>query len=239
MKVSVIIPMYNESPIISDSIEVFSSFMSENFDDYELIFSDDGSTDGCGDIVKKYSETDERIILSRYEKNRGKGCAVRTGVLKSSGDIVIYTDCDLAFGVDVVKRVYDRFMSDPSIDVIAGSRNLSADGYEGYTLLRKIASKIYIKFICLIAGFKLTDSQCGIKGFKGDKAREIFAQCTTDGFAFDFEVLLSAHKSDCKCEEVPVKIINHRQSTVHVFSDSFKMLHDLMKIKKNVKKRYK
>lgn len=239
MKVSVVVPMYNESSIIEDSIATFSSFMSENFDDYELIFSDDGSTDGCGDIVKKHSESDNRIILSRYEKNRGKGCAVRTGVLKSTGDIVIYTDCDLAFGVDVVKKVYDRFMSDMSIEVIAGSRNLSADGYEGYTLLRKIASKIYIKFICLIAGFKLTDSQCGIKGFKGERAREIFSQCTTDGFAFDFEVLLSAHKLGCKCAEIPVKIINHRQSTVHVFSDSFKMLHDLMKIKKNVKKRYK
>lgn len=239
MKISLVIPMYNESSIIAASAKEFSDYMSKNYDDYEIIFSDDGSVDGCGKAIEELYSSYPHIILSRYESNRGKGCAVRTGVLKSTGDIVIYTDCDLAFGTDVIKRVTDYFISHPDTDVLAGSRNLSSDGYEGYTPLRKLASKVYIRIIRIIAGFKLTDSQCGIKGFRGDVARKIFSDCTTDGFAFDFEVLLSAHTLGYKMGELPVKIINHRQSTVHVFSDSFKMLSQLMKIKKNVKRRYK
>ncbi len=239
MKISVIVPIYNEKSIIEDSLSAFSDYMKANFDDYEIIFSDDGSTDGCSDAVAAYSEKDPHVILSRYEKNRGKGCAVRTGILKSTGDVVMFTDCDMAYGLDVIKDVYRHFAEHPETSVLVGSRNLRGDGYEGYTFLRKLASKIYIKVLCLTAGFKLSDSQCGMKGFRGDDGRKIFSECETDGFAFDFEVLLIAKYLNMKTDETPVKIINHRASTVNVFSDTFKMLSDLRKIKKRVKKKFK
>ncbi len=240
MKISVIVPIYNEKSIIEHSVTSFAEYMCQNFDDYEIIFSDDGSTDGCGEFVKKYSEKDPHVILSRYEKNRGKGCAVRTGVMKSTGDIVMFTDCDIAYGLDVIKTVYDHFtVGHENTSVLVGSRNLSKDGYDGYTFLRKIASKIYIKVLCISAGFNLSDSQCGMKAFRGNDARKIFSYCETDGFAFDFEVLLTAKQLKMKIDETPVKIINHRASTVHVFSDAFKMLGDLNRIKKSVKKKFK
>ncbi len=240
MKISVIVPIYNESSIIEHSVTSFAEYMSKNFDDYELIFSDDGSTDGCGEFVSEYSKKDPRVILSRYEKNHGKGCAVRTGILKSTGDIVMFTDCDIAYGLDVIKTVYDYFSTGhEDISVLVGSRNLHKDGYEGYTFLRKLASKIYIKVLCITAGFKLSDSQCGMKSFRGDDGRKIFSTCETDGFAFDFEVLMTAKCHGMKIAETPVKIINHRASTVHVFSDAFKMLGDLRRIKKSVKKKFK
>ena len=235
MKLSVIIPMYNESSIIGSSVKQFNDYLSSNFDDYELIFANDGSKDNCGDVVASYSEKDPRVRLVGYEHNRGKGCAVRTGVLASSGDIVVFTDCDVAFGVDVIGRAVEHLNADPDEDMLVGSRNLSKDGYEGYTLIRKLASKTYIKILGIIGGFRLSDSQCGIKGFRGEAARNIFAECETDGFAFDFEVIKIAQAFGYKIGEMPVKIINHRESKVHVMSDAVKMIRDVIKIKKRVK----
>lgn len=239
MRLSVVIPMYNESSIVADSVAEFDKYLSEHFDDYELIFADDGSTDGCGGAVLEYAKEHKNVKLVRYEKNRGKGCAVRTGLLESDGDIAMFTDCDIAFGVDVIGRVAEYFKNNPEKQMVVGSRNLSKDGYEGYTAIRKLASKIYIKVLGVLGGFRLSDSQCGVKGFTKEAAHEIFSRCETDGFAFDFEAIMTASALGYSIGELPVKIINHRESKIHVFSDSFKMIGDVIKIKKRVKKKFK
>ena len=235
MKISLIIPMYNESSIISDAVNTFSSYMEKRFEDWELIFVDDGSVDGCGDAVEVAHEKDSRIRLCRYTPNRGKGYAVRTGVLAAQGDVILFTDCDNAYGEEAVGRIADAITGSEA-DIIVGSRNLSKDGYEGYTFLRKLASKTYIKVIAVAAGFKLTDSQCGIKAFRADIAKKIFSNCEVDRFAFDLEVIMIATKLNAVIGEIPVKIINHRESTVHVLKDSVKMLRDVYRMKKRIKK---
>lgn len=247
MKISVIIPMYNESSIIKDSLMQFQTYMEKTFEDFELIFVDDGSKDGCSEAVKAAEGKLKGVRLVRYEQNRGKGYAVRTGMLAAESDIAMFTDCDIAYGVDVIKNVYDFFANDNEkvkngqqrTSVVVGSRNLTKDGYEGYTFIRKLASKIYIKVLCITAGFKLSDSQCGMKGFRTEDAKKIFSECETDGFAFDFEVLLTAKSKGLKMDEIPVKIINHRESKINVVSDTFKMLGDLMRIKRRVKEKNK
>lgn len=235
MKISLIIPMYNESSIIHEALDTFSSYMAETFEDWELIFVDDGSADGCGEAVAAMHEKDERIRLCRYSQNRGKGYAVRTGVLAAQGDLILFTDCDNAYGTEAIGRL-EQTLRETGADIVVGSRNLSKDGYEGYTLLRKLASKTYIKVISIAAGFKLSDSQCGIKGFRREIAKKIFSNCEVDRFAFDLEVILIGMKLKANIAEMPVKIINHRESTVHVFRDSFKMLRDVRIMKKRIKK---
>ena len=126
--------------------------------------------------------------------------------------------------------------ADMSADMLIGSRNIGKDGYEGYTFLRKIMSKVYIKVLCITGGFKLSDSQCGFKAFRAQTAEEIFSKCKVNGFAFDFEAILWATKLEKKINEMPVKIINHRESSIRPFRDTLKMLRDLRKIKKDVKK---
>ena len=148
----------------------------------------------------------------------------------------MFTDADLAYGTDVIARVAEKFAENPDADVVIGSRNLNKDGYEGYTLLRKIASKTYIKILCIAGGFKLSDSQCGCKAFRGEAAQKIFSRCEVNGFAFDFEAILWSQRYGCKIAEMPVKIINHRESKVHMVSDTIKMLRDLRKMKKRIKK---
>ena len=233
MKISLCIPMYNESSIINDTLKTVSAYMDSAFDDYEVIFSDDGSTDGCRAAVENYPS--DRIRVVGYENNRGKGAAIRNGVLNAVGDVIIFTDCDLAYGLDVVKTAAEIFASDKEVDMVVGSRNLSKDGYEGYTRMRKLASKIYIKCLSLVGGFKLSDSQCGFKAFRRETAHSIFSECKVDGFAFDFEVIIKATNRKLKIAEMPVKIINHRESKVSVMRDSIRMLKDVRKIKKDNK----
>ena len=233
-KISLCIPMYNESSIIADTAKTLHEYMSSTFESYEIIFSNDGSKDGCDRIVEEMNLPHVRVV--GYPNNQGKGCAVRTALLAAEGDIIMFTDADLAYGCDVIKQVWDEFAAHPTADMVIGSRNLHKDGYEGYTFIRKLASKTYIKVLCLVGGFKLSDSQCGCKAFTRETVQAIFPRCEVNGFAFDFEAILWATKLKKTIVETPVKIINHRESKVNVLRDTFKMLRDLSKMKRRIKK---
>ena len=234
MKFTVCIPMYNESAIIADTAKKLSAYMSENFEDYEIIFSDDGSKDGSADLVKKLELPNVRVV--GYPDNRGKGSAVREAMLASEGDAVMFTDSDLAYGTDVIKKVAEAFENNPDCDLVVGSRNLDKSGYDGYTLLRKIASKCYIGVLKIAGGLKISDSQCGCKAFSGRAAKRVFSHCQVNRFAFDFEAILIAEKCGYKIKEIPVKVINHGESKVNVVKDSVKMLRDIAKMKKRISK---
>ena len=95
--ISLIIPMYNESAIIADTAKTVSEYMQKNFESYEILFSDDGSKDGSADIVRALDLPCVRVV--GYEQNHGKGCAVRTGMLEAKGEIVMFTDADLASSI--------------------------------------------------------------------------------------------------------------------------------------------
>ena len=234
MKFSLCIPMYNEVSIIRDTARQLSDYMAANFEDYEIIFINDGSSDGCDKAVSEMNLP--RVRVEGYAENRGKGYAVRLGMLCAKGDVRMFTDADLAYGLDVIAQTRDEFIKAPDVDMVIGSRNLTADGYEGYTFIRKLASKIYIKVLSFIGGFKLTDSQCGCKAFRGETAKKIFSMCEVDRFAFDFEAILWANKFSLKIIEMPVKIINHRESKVNVLHDAPRMIRDIIKMKRKIKK---
>lgn len=225
--------MYNEASIICDTAKTLSSYLQEHFSEYELLFVDDGSKDGTAKLVQELNLPNVRVL--GYEKNRGKGCAVRTGMLEATGDIAMFIDADLAYGTDVIKQAVDTLEAQPDKQMLIGSRVLHPEGYEGYTFVRKLASKAYIKVLNLYGGLKLSDSQCGCKAYRGKAIHDIFSRCETDGFAFDFETILWAQKLGYDIVELPVKIINHRDSKINVVRDTFRMLKELRAIKKRVK----
>ena len=233
MQISVIIPMYNEASVIEKTARELSAYMEENFESYEILFSDDGSTDGSGTLLKELDLPSVRV--TGYEKNQGKGCAVRTAMLEAKGDLVMFTDADLAYGTDVIRRAYAHWQSKGCPELLLGSRNLDKEGYDGYTWLRKVMSKVYIKILCVVGGFRRSDSQCGCKAFSKKASKEIFSRCKVNGFAFDFEAILWADRLGYRVEEMPVKVINHRESKIHIVRDTLRMLRDLRKIRKDVK----
>ena len=234
MRISLCVPMYNESSIIAKTAQELSKYMSENFrEDYEIIFADDGSKDGSADIVNSLNLPNVKVV--GYEKNQGKGCAVRHGVLASCGDIVIFTDADLAYGVDVIADAV-KIVEKGEYPVLVASRAKHKEGYEGYTPIRKLASKTYIKVLNLFGGIKISDAQCGFKAFSGKVGREIFSRCKTNNFAFDLEVILWAQKMKLKIYEMPAKIINHRESKVNILRDAFRMLKEISVIKRNIRR---
>ena len=234
MKISVCIPMYNESAVIADTARTLSAYMKSEFDDYEILFCDDGSTDDSAEIVEKMELPKVKVL--RDTVNRGKGAAVRRGMLAATGDYVLFTDADLAYGTKVIRESVDVFASDPNRDVVIGSRNLNKDGYNAYTFSRKLASKIYIGFLCFVGGFQLSDSQCGCKSFSAKAAKEIFSRCAVDGFSFDFEVLLWADALGLKISEMPVKVLHHRESKIRLFRDSYRMINDILRIRKRIRR---
>ena len=242
MKLSVIIPMYNENSIVTDTAAELGAYLDDycktSGHTFELIFSDDGSADGCGntlrDWIMAHPFVHGEIRVVTAEHNYGKGHAVGLGMASATGDYLLYTDCDLAYGVEVIGKAADAIAA-AGTDILIGSRNLSADGYEGYTFLRKLASKTYIQVLCLYAGFRLSDSQCGFKCFKANVGQALFAKNGTDGWAFDIEILLRATQAGYSITEFPVKILRHRASKIHLVRDSVRMLSDIRKIKRRLR----
>lgn len=240
LKISVCIPMYNEASIIAENAKKLWEYMENNFvledgtRDYEIIYSNDGSSDGCDQIVRDLNLPGIKVV--GYEKNRGKGAAVKTAMLASSGDIAMFTDADMAYGTDVIAKMVQYFDAAPDSQLVIGSRNLDKDGYSNYTLIRKIASKAYIKVLCIVGGFRLSDSQCGCKGFRREAVETIFPRLEVNGFAFDFEALLWASKFKYKITEMPVSVLVHGESKVRIIRDTVRMLRDIIKMKRRIKK---
>lgn len=232
MKVSLVIPAYNEGKIIQDTLRTVSAKLADLAEDYEVILVDDGSTDDTAEAALNCR--DPRVRLERYSPNRGKGRAVRTGMLAARGDIILCTDADLAYGVDVFGVMLDRFAASGA-DLVIGSRRLNDEGYRNYPPLRVFMSKCFGLLSRTISGLPY-DTQCGIKGYRREAARQIFSKCITDGFSFDFEALTRAEKLGLKVEQIPVSVVNFRESKVNVVRDSARMFWDVFRIRRAVGK---
>ena len=234
MKITLLIPMYNEERIIKDTLAEVSAYMKETFlDDYEILFVNDGSRDASAAEVSAFSDPHVRLVS--YDENRGKGYAIRTGVGEARGDVIFFTDCDLAYGCEVIREFYEVLAAEGGPDLAVGSRPKHPEGYAGYTPLRRLVSRAYLLVLRLFGGLKLSDSQCGCKGFRGDVAKRIFSYCEIDRFAFDFEAILLAQRIGARFEEIPVTVKRHGESKVHIVRDTVRMLKDLRKMKKRIK----
>ncbi len=232
MKLSLVVPAYNERSIIVETIQTICARLARIDPDYELIVVDDGSTDGMADLVRPLVSS--HVKLEGYTPNRGKGAAVRAGMLSAKGDYVFCTDADLAYGLENIAPMLAT-LEETGCDLVIGSRRLDGDGYKDYPPLRLITSKCFGLLVRTLSGLPY-DTQCGIKGYRRDAARAIFTQCVTDGFAFDFEVLLRAEKQGMNIRQAAVRVVNHRESKINILRDSARMFRDLLRIRGQVKR---
>ena len=233
MQLSVVIPVYNEEKIIKQSVCRLTEYLRTLDLSFEVLISDDGSRDSGAGIVSALSQKYSEIRLLCNPLNRGKGAAVRDGMLSAKGDFVIFTDCDLAYGETVIYDIFQR-LKNGSADIIIGSRTLHPDGYEGYSPLRRTVSENYLKLLNRTLKIPHSDFQCGLKGFTAEARDKIFPKCKVNGYAFDLEVLLIAEKLGLKVSEIPVKVLSEtkHKAKLSMISESVKMIIDVSKIKK-------
>ncbi len=231
-KISVILPVYNESRFIGEIFEEVREFSVQN-PNFDFIFIDDGSTDSTKMILSELVKGVDRVRLISYSSNNGKGFAVRKGVENSSGEFVCFTDGDLAYSLDYLK-VFSKKLLDS--DVVIGWRAPFSENLENTKSIRKLAGKVFNFFSRLILELDFPDMQAGIKGFRRGAADYLFSKQKINGWSFDTEIMFLAKRRNYFISQVPVKVSDSNlkiKSQVHLFRDSLKMFGSLLKIRFN------
>ena len=230
--ISLIIPFYNCEQTADETIRKIKKYKEENNMSFELIAVDDGSLDNTKKVLSKYACSD--IIITGYEKNRGKGGALREGVMAANGDKIIFTDSDLAYGL---KHLQEFSNALDSSEIVIGTRRQDKNINESYGIKRNISSRLFSKCVQLILGLNISDTQCGFKGYREKTAKMLFRDLEIYGFGFDLEILAKAKAAGIQITQLPVVMENNSaNSNVGLISDGIKMIFDMFKIKKIVKR---
>jgi dolichyl-phosphate beta-glucosyltransferase len=230
-RISIVIPVFNESRRIADSLSKVREFLGKTPLSFEILVVNDGSTDGTAEIVRRFEREGVRLI--HHAENRGKGYSVRSGVLKAIGTYVLFTDADLSTPIDELGKLYDIAEGDHA-DIVIGSRALDRRYIERHqSRFREIGGIVFNRLVRIGLGLKLHDTQCGFKLFHRDRTRSIFEKQTIDGFGFDPEILFLATRSRLRIREVSVRWSHADDTKVRVIRDGLRMIADLVRIRLN------
>ena len=227
---SVVIPAYKEEDRIVATLERTLEYLRGRGEPFEIIVVDDGSPDRTSERVSEVVREAPELELEVLPQNRGKGAAVRTGVLRSRGERVLFMDADLATPIEELDKL-EPFLAQ-GYDVVIGSRGLrESDIRQRQPFPRELMGRTFNVIVrtLLLGGFR--DTQCGFKLFTRDAARELFSAQTLDGFAFDVEILLMAKDRGYRIREVPVVWYHAPNSKVSPITDASRMFADLVRMR--------
>ncbi|MET7907921.1 dolichyl-phosphate beta-glucosyltransferase [Streptomyces avermitilis] len=213
---SVVVPAYNEEQRLGPTLDAIVDHLRENenrWGEWELIVVDDGSTDGTRDVVAAAKARDTRVQLVTSPRNRGKGNALRLGVLASYGRRVLVTDADLAAPIDELEQL-DKALTDGHAAAIGSRATAGATIERRQHRMRELLGRAGNLLIRRIAVPGIRDTQCGFKLFDGDRAREAFAASRLNGWGIDVEVLQHFRRSGWPVAEVPVRWAHQSGSKV-------------------------
>lgn len=227
---SVIIPAYNEAGRLTPHLGSVLAYLREHYPAFELIVVDDGSRDETAAVVRAALAGEPRARLLAYQPNRGKGYAIRTGVLASRGAAVVFLDADLSTPIEEIPAALANLAQ---AEVVIGSRDLPASDIRApQPLYRRLASEIFKWVRCLMVGlWRISDTQCGFKAYRGPVARQLFALARVDRFMFDVEILYLAERAGLRIREMPVRWTDSPGSTVRFWDGLVRMIHDLWRIR--------
>jgi dolichyl-phosphate beta-glucosyltransferase len=226
-RLSVVIPAFQEAGRIATTVHRVREAVAGIEDGVEIVVVDDGSRDNTADEAKGAGAD----VVVVHPANRGKGAAVRSGVLAASGRTVAFTDADLAYSPSQLLGLLAEV--EAGSDIVVGSRR-----HDNTTTLvrarrlREIGGRIvnWLTHAVLLGNYR--DTQCGLKAFTSDAAKAIFGRSRIDGFAFDVEVFVIAERNGMSVTEVPVTVENSTRSTVKVARDSARLVRDLFRIRR-------
>lgn len=231
MKISVVIPAYNEENHIFSTINKILQYLEQNYFQHEIIVVDNGSTDNTFVLLEKTFGSDRRIKIKRLNLNMGKGYAVKTGVLEAYGEIIYFTDADLSTPIEEMSKMV-KIMQTGGYDIVIGSRAVKgAKILVHQPFYREYLGKLFNKIVKLLLSLNFNDTQCGAKLFKKDVAKKIFSLSKINGFAFDVEILYIAKLFGYKIKEIPIVWRHFKDSKVRLLYDGIKMLIDVVRIR--------
>ncbi len=230
MYLSVVIAAYNEEERIGDSLIKTYDYLKKRGFDFEIIVVDDGSSDKTLDLLRKYSQKITNLIILENENNRGKGYSVKRGILKSKGEVVLFTDADFSTPIEEIDKLI--YWLNNGYQIAIGSRAMPDSQIKIYQAwYRQLMGKSFNKIIQLVLNLDYYDTQCGFKCFQRDAALEVFKGLKSCRFSFDVEALYIAKHLGLKVKEVPICWYNSAGSKVRLIRDSSKMFWDVLQIR--------
>ncbi len=230
---SLVVPAFNELDRIGRTLREMLDYLRTASPDSELIVVNDGSTDATSHIVRQVFAAENKIETRLLENspNRGKGAAVRAGLLAATRPIGLFSDADLSTPIEEAPKLIDPIAAF-EVDIAFGSRALNRRliGHR-QPWRREQGGRVFNLLVRLATGLPFWDTQCGFKAFRLDVCRPILEQARTEGFSFDVELLYLAQCAHLRLREIPVRWNHNEGSKVHFVRDSGRMLSEVMALR--------
>lgn len=227
---SIVMPAFNEEQRLPCAIQAVSSYLGAAGVRAEVLIVQNGSSDRTQEIADAAAGADGRFRVLRLDQ-RGKGRAVRAGMLASQGQVVVLCDADFSMPVEEIGLLAEAIKA--GADVAIGSREAPGARRMGEPARRHIMGRMFNRVVQLVAVRGLQDTQCGFKAFRGEAARDLFRRQLLNGWAFDVEVLYLARRLGYHIEEVPITWRYDPSSRVQPVRDTISMLRELFTIRWN------
>jgi dolichyl-phosphate beta-glucosyltransferase len=238
ISISLIVPVYNEESRLEESFLEVKEYLSGLQGASEVILVNDGSTDRTGEIVDAIARRNAGVCSIHNPRNRGKGYAVRRGILSSRGRHILFMDADLAVPVHYIGNCLKALQAEN--DIVIGSRHLARSRFivrQGFT--RQFLGEVFRRFARLALWLRVSDITCGLKGFQREAAFEIFKRSRIDRWGYDAEILFLAARLGYRVLEIPVEWRHRDRSKVSVARDSVRTAAEIVTIGWNfLRKRY-
>lgn len=232
IKLSVIVPCYNEEKRFQKGFEHYYSYLAKQKYLWELIFVNDGSRDKTLQLMQKAAKGKSSVRILTHSPNRGKGYAIIHGIREAKGKYILFTDLDHSVPINTVEKFFDFF--DKGYKVVFGSRRAKgAQILVHQHPLREFLGQGFTFLVRLLIDFKIRDATCGFKAFEKEAAKKIFAKLTVFDWAFDAEIIYICKKLGYRIAQAPVSWRDVRGTKVNLKRDVVKSLVGLAKIHAN------
>lgn len=233
-KLSIVVPAYNEAARLGASLRKIVTYLKAQPGESEVIVVDDGSTDDTATVAEQNLADAGSVVtrVIRYDENRGKGHAARTGLLAATADIAVFSDADLSTPITETPKLVDPIRNG-ECDLTFGSRALDRRLIGVHQPWRREqGGRVFNLIVRLVTGLPFWDTQCGFKAFRMNVCRPLIEAAQIDRFGFDVELIYLAHLARLRLREVPVRWNDDPASKVAVMRDSLRMVDEVRRIRR-------